>query len=869
MFFLIPILLLTSFIESALALDNPNRPQYRDELNVINPPFGNVGVGRVDTYLYTEVMRAGNRTILGRGISDNCPVPTSIPLHNIRDSTSGAEHTNINRSMIPTRVLEDRVDQLHGNMDYINSVIGTTDTAPIVMYRLENLTAPRHREHYDMYYLVDVARESGGNLYGGGGTSVRTYTASCNPYVHDVSIAKGGSSDWQGHIALGPTETGTIRFESETFVYGDRNLQRWKTTSDAPGLTQSGSFNREKGTHDITVNARNLSPGTYYVDVEVEDQVKRASSSKRVTFTILEDEDDEDDGPVDPPTNPPPVVDVPCEFNFKYELDLTVESISGETVASGTNLSTPVEVHRKDFSSDRSRVKNTKQGEIRSAEDALRDAQRELEVSRDEYVQAANELAQAERDLSNAQQQLSSAESTLSSAQSRLSDARSAYNRCQSNRDEDDPPCSRSGINSAQNAVSNAQSAVSSARSAVSSAERAVRSAETALDRAEQRVLAAEEQLEIRIQELACWNAKYDRVIELENLYATVEPPVTLRYNGGAVSTLLTTLREGQTRTENLSWRSRGAGTIEAEINPPPRKYTNNADITKTTFSNNTLSTPIHEPSNSVEPCRYGASSASGIVRTIQDRDENLITLREYVTTRTTVSRNTMRAGQGFEVVTRSEYRNEDSQSSGVGARTTNTYFPNQVYDLGYRQVGQGVQVPMNANISGTPRTTETGTWRLPTHYVEEFSGHVFADPNAPGRDLDDNLLNGGNTWYVSFNEPDGYYQFNSFAYDAGVNNMTTCNANGVEVDGSMLADPDGNDDFIKRPIDPNNPFPSGTGDNWRGHENIISDLIPWANNWDQDFENWSEHNFSDGEIEEIQRRVREEGFNYHDYDLK
>lgn len=98
----------------------------------------------------------------------------------------------------------------------------------------------------------------------------------------------------------------------------------------------------------------------------------------------------------------------------------------------------------------------------------------------------------------------------------------------------------------------------------------------------------------------------------------------------------------------------------------------------------------------------------------------------------------------------------------------------------------------------------------------------MFYSKYDVNRDVEDELLDGGNKWYTPFKQKDGAYNFYIRAYDAGKNSISAADSEWVGVCGSPF------DDYVVRLVRPDNPFPAGVGSNWQGSESIITDLVDW-----------------------------------------
>jgi hypothetical protein len=187
----------------------------------------------------------------------------------------------------------------------------------------------------------------------------------------------------------------------------------------------------------------------------------------------------------------------------------------------------------------------------------------------------------------------------------------------------------------------------------------------------------------------------------------------------------------------------------------------------------------------------------------------------DYLTTKITdLSKKTVKAGFGYEFKVSTDYSNEYyGMSDGwYGAQRVVAYFPSADSFL-----------PTEVELEPLyPTSNWHNEWILPRVYVEKFSGNMFYSKYDVNRDVEDELLDGGNKWYTPFKQKDGAYNFYIRAYDAGKNSISAADSEWVGVCGSPF------DDYVVRLVRPDNPFPAGVGSNWQGSESIITDLVDW-----------------------------------------
>jgi hypothetical protein len=468
-----------------------------------------------------------------------------------------------------------------------------------------------------------------------------------------------------------------------------------------------------------------------------------------------------------------PPVKPPARYAYQYDLEVT--QIDGKTTDKNTNTTTTVEVHRKSYATARDQAKANIQKDIDSRKSQIQNLTNNLNQLKSQEASLENDLANANaaNDFNKANQVI------LNLTNTRQSIA--------------DTQCS---INTAQ-------------------------------------------------QEMDNYNSELNNLTTAETNNKSITTTVALKFNNTQQGTEQTvTLAEDERKTLTFTWKLPSDGTVSAEINPKHQTY---SGLTENTYSNNVRETPIYVSSH-VTPSKCAnlneTSYAEGIVRTINSDSQGQQVLKEklYSTLSIPVDQQKRRAGYGFEYTVTNQYINEDSTSNGAGPNKTMSYMPSVINYLPYQYEKwispsnlltiSGYKVNLNKNsITGTPHN-ETTQWKLPVTYVEEYSGNVFADPNQSERNFNDKLLNGGNKWYLDFEQKDGPYQFSVVVPDVGVNSLNVCSKGEVDVEGSFIGDPKGNDDFVFRSVDPTNPFPSGKGWNWSGFESVISSIKDWWTNW-------------------------------------
>lgn len=373
-----------------------------------------------------------------------------------------------------------------------------------------------------------------------------------------------------------------------------------------------------------------------------------------------------------------------------------------------------------------------------------------------------------------------------------------------------------------------------------------------------------------------------------ETTYQTITPTVLLRHDGVIVGTISLPLQEGRIERKTFpSWTVKlQEKKIMAQINETGPyqefRYSNLANRTPVSLGYNTslghLLAPNTASNNWKDTKQYVATyatavctpneyfqdqSITGVVRTVNDNGNRREILEEVTATFTKLPREQMRAGYGFEYDVTTVYKNHDTEpnpSNATGTEKSESNFSSMVNHLPFTRGGSSPQFALEGNTipsggvdegyrtgmetsSPSIARNETKVWQLPQVAVEEFSGNVFLMSNDdhvfhPERNMSENLLttdkygNSLNKWYTPFTEPDGDYIFTVRTYDAGVNHLNTCHNGKVFIEGTIIGDPEGNDDYVKRAITPANPFPAGVGWNWENDVKSLTDLSDWYFNW-------------------------------------
>lgn len=718
----------------------------------------------------------------------------------------------------------------NGNPDFVSNV--------------ETYTIYGTRNHQRIY-IRDVADYSGATLDlestakedqdGLGKSDVIIYTT---PYPEgEIS----GPSD----VKAG--ESNTFTMDGQSFV--EMGNKFYNNDLEYELLNVTDGVTLEKGTTRPSFIRENVgltfnSSGLKELKLKVTDQVERSSSSTFYVY-VKSDEGDPDPEP-EPDPDPDPLPGGECEdpgmiggkLRYDYELDFYVERIEAETVDSNQTTETIVKVRRKDYSSNRKQVENEINNDIEQAQNEKRILETELSGLETELVHLETELKAIEDDISEAENNLKTAKSNLSSAQSRLASAKTSLSNCENavpDEDGNTPNCNseRRAVNTAESDVSRYQNEISSLKFDIAYYEDLKILKEEEIFDKKQEINNKKCEVAYKEAEIRGFEEELNLLNDLERQYENVSTNAVISYKGGNKGSKTISLREGRSRTTTYNWRLPSDGQVKAEINP----Y-RNIGIEESTYSNNSLSTPIYVSTHETAVCAAPGKDVtlSGVVRTITDRYGTDRIYERVTASINNLSKSELRAGYGFSYDINTTYRNDDPKSNAYGTKAVSAFYPSISNYLPYPLRSDGYMSSLDniyKNSSSPPRNQDQ-EWSLPVVYVEEFSGNVFtSNYNAHSkRDMNDKIINGGRKHYIPFDEKDGTYSFKVRGYDAGVNQMNICLTGEVEVDGTFAGDPDGDDDFIQRPVNPNNPFNGGVGWNWKGDTSTITSLNDWYYEW-------------------------------------
>ncbi|MED3686899.1 hypothetical protein P4530_28605 [Bacillus thuringiensis] len=307
---------------------------------------------------------------------------------------------------------------------------------------------------------------------------------------------------------------------------------------------------------------------------------------------------------------------------------------------------------------------------------------------------------------------------------------------------------------------------------------------------------------------------KIKKLDVLEEKYTNPDTVVVLKHNGQQVVSQKVRLTEGEKKTLNLGWQHKGKGTIQAEINPTGDRL----DIEETTYKNNPIKTAIYAPSYEKGMC--GVTSVKGVVETVSERISKEDTVGEmfYETLSGSIDNlapSKLHAGYGFSYELNGKYKNDwNANYPGVFTKAT----------AQYPFADEGLKTTQD--LESISNTGLASKFQPKNMYLSEVTGHVF-DSKRPTKSLywdgQEKIIDGQRKWYAPLKTKDGKYSFNVETNLAGVNEMSLCLTNEVEINGVAY------DDFKKRRVLADLPFPVQTpGWNWVGKEHIITDLSNW-----------------------------------------
>ncbi len=569
--------------------------------------------------------------------------------------------------------------------------------------------------------------------------------------------------------------------------------------------------------------------GTHTFELKLTDRVERSKTTTKtinITGSAADCEEIPGGGENPDPVLPPDVITGSCTTpqsvppRYEHELDLQLNRIDARTVDLNAETETDLYLKREDFSQTRGQAKN----------------------EFDSYISTTNSYK-------------ADCQIKISTWESEISKMESGKQTCVA---EKRPNCDVY------------DSAISLYRTQIASGQ-------SMLPTYDQRINQAQNEL--------------SNIQNNESTYRTISANVELKHDGTLIANELVPLSEGQSVRKSYTWKvPTQAKDLMGQINNSGPfqefKYTNLTNRSKVSLGyNSTLGNVLYPNTSSnnwKDTRQYVASYESGVctpftnqsgyfqdqkiegvVRTVNDNWSKRELKEELTTKFTKLPREKMRAGYGFDYEITSYYRNFDSEykpKAATGTKLMDGYFSSLVSYLPFEQghsypefnlkgipipsvgINEGFKVPMQ---SQNPSTTfnETRKWLLPRIAVEEYSGNTFLFDNNdylyhPERNLQDTILtadkqgNSLNKWFVPFSEPDGNYPFRVRTYDAGINHLNTCHNGKVLVDGVIIGDANGNDDYVKRAVTPENPFPAGIGWNWNGQVGKLTNLNEWYSNW-------------------------------------
>lgn len=337
--------------------------------------------------------------------------------------------------------------------------------------------------------------------------------------------------------------------------------------------------------------------------------------------------------------------------------------------------------------------------------------------------------------------------------------------------------------------------------------------------------------------EIGHYQNEYDTLVGKETALEKVTTSYTVKFGTERVGFKTISLYENEFSYATIEWLLPRDGDVQGDINAGRYSY---HGVTEETYDNNVIETPIYVATNeSARMCSPlgETSEVSGTVRTINNSQTGEVTYGERIETTLSIPTNHLfrRAGYGFDFTVSSIYTNDDPESTATGTKAVKSYFPTLSSYLPYpNRVGMTYGDITVSGFEANLQKINAATFKLPTVYLEKFSGNVFDSVSSvhPNRNMADTLINGGTKFYIPFNHPNGTLGFDTVATGAGVNNMTTCVSGEVNVEGTPINDLDGNDDFYQRPLSPNEPFPNGVGWNMLSSVNEIESMKTWYNNW-------------------------------------
>lgn len=616
------------------------------------------------------------------------------------------------------------------------------------------------------YWIRDIAYLSGGYAGAGAVDGVNKYNLwyvrTSKPQIKDFKVSSK-KNELNKPVTF---NLNGFEYVSKNKGYNDRDSNG---TTVNPYQKAAGERNRVKWMLDIIKDGETVHHQENYLRSNPQRDNERANEGDAGKFV-------KDDVKWQPQmcgryTAKMKVLDAVQRESNEKTVDFTIDGNCGTEVTPNPDPGDEDDFKYKiDFSSDRIEGETAREGKnIKTRVDVSRD---NFKPERDQY------RAKVNNNINKSQQEVYSAESNRDSAQSSLS-----Y-------------CRRNPIH-----------------------EKDAEGHDYYIDRdcswEEDRLDDAASRLDTARQKLEKEKNKIKKLDALEAKYANPETVVALKHNGQQVASQKVRLTEGEKKTLNLDWQHKGKGTIQAEINPAG----NRIDIEETTYKNNPIKTAIYEPSKEKEMC--GVTSVKGVVETVSERvsKEDIVGEMYYETLTGSIDNlapSKLHSGYGFSYEVNGKYKNDwNANYPGV---FTNAKAQYPFADEGLKSTQDLEKKELQDN---------TAKFLPKNMYLSEATGHVF-DSKRPTKSLywdgQEKIIDGGQKWYSPLKTKDGVYTFNVETAPAGVNEMSLCLTEQVEIKGVAY------DDFIKRRVFPDDPFPggSGVGWNWVGKEDILHKLTDW-----------------------------------------
>ncbi|HFK1426807.1 MULTISPECIES: hypothetical protein [Bacillus cereus group] len=614
------------------------------------------------------------------------------------------------------------------------------------------------------YWIRDIAYLSGGYAGAGGVNGVNRYSLwyvrTSKPQIKDFK-ATSGKKD----IPVKFTFNG-FEYVSKNKGYNDRDPNG---TTINPYQKAAGERNRVKWMLDITKDGETVYHQENYLRSTPQKDNQKPNEGDAGQFKSEELKwQPQMCGRY---TAKIKVLDAVQRESNEKKVDFTIDGNCGTEVTPNPNPGDEDDFKYKiDFSADRIEGETAREGKnIKTRVDVSRD---NFKPERDQY------RAKVNNNINKSQQEVNSSESERDSAQSSLS-----Y-------------CRRNPIHEVD-----AEGRDHYYDRDCSWEENKLDSAASKLDNARQKFEKEKNKLK--------------KLDVLEEKYTNPETVVVLKHNGQQVSSQKVRLTEGEKKTLNLDWQHKGKGTIQAEINPA----SNRIDIEETTYKNNPIKTAIYEPSKEKAMC--GVTSVKGVVETVSERvsKEDIVGKMYYETLTGSIDNlapSKLHSGYGFSYEVNGKYKNEwNANYPGIFTAAKAQY---PFADEGLKSTQDLEKNELKDN---------TAKFLPKNMYLSESTGHVF-DSKRPTKSLywdgQEKIIDGGQKWYSPLKTKDGVYTFNVETAPAGINEMSLCLTEQVEIKGVAY------DDFIKRRVFPDDPFPggSGVGWNWVGNEELLHKLTDW-----------------------------------------